>query len=276
MKKLLFWLAAAALPLAAVAQSSSSSLQGHLQYEVAQKIDLSQMRIVINGQQVKPGSPDFPTDIPDVRTFGLTLAYAGNYAKEEREGGTATRVMVDGGPGGRGAGVPQTTKINAPFQEVTYLNLAAHAYTTVLTVKDGDKSTSYRAEQPFKKPEGWKEAEQTKKIAGYLCHKATAPFKGETYTIWYTTELPLTYSPVKELTPEKGVVLALEAEKEQYKATKVDAKPVAEADVKPAAGAQTVTPEELADKRDRAKAEFRRKMMEEGPGQGPGQGPGRE
>lgn len=267
MKKLFFWLAGALVPSVAVAQAS----QGHLQYEVAQKIDLSQVRIVVNGQQIKPGSPDFPADIPDVRTFGLTLAFNGNYAREERENSAMRVVMTSGGPGEGaggpgGMGAPQTTRFTAPFQEATYLDFGRGTYATVLTVKEGDQSTSYRAEQSFKKPDGWQESNQTKKIAGYVCHKATAPFKGETYTIWYTTDLPFTYSPVKELMPGKGVVLALEGEKEQYKATKVDSKPVAEADVRPGDGARNVTPEELADKRDRARADFRQKMMEQEPG----------
>jgi len=256
MKKLVL-LIAALLPLGARAQSPT----GHIQYEVTQKVDHSQARIIINGQVVKPGSPDFPTDLPDVRTFGMTLAFAGNYAREERESGMM-RVVMESGPGGGAAGMPQATRVTPPFTEAVYVNLGERSYATTLTVKQENKTTTYRAEQPFKKPEGWKEMSQTKKIAGYTCRKATAPYKGETYTIWYTTDLPFTYSPVKDLMPEKGVVLAVEGQKEQYKASKVDSRPVAEADVRSAADAQQVTPEELKDKREKALADFRQKAFE--------------
>ena len=231
---------------------------GHLQYEVTRRIDPSQMRVVINGQVVKPGSPDFPTDIPETRTTGLTLAYAGSYAKETREGG-ALRTTTTGGP----TAAPQTTVVKHPFEEATYLDLTGRTVSTVLTVQADNATTAYGSSEPFAAPTGWTLLPQTKKIAGYLCHKATAPFKQETYTIWYTTDLPFTYSPVRGLMPEKGVVLQLESEKEQYQATKTDQKPVAEAEVRPTQMAQHVTLAELKDHREKAMADFRQRLMAE-------------
>lgn len=232
---------------------------GRIQYEVAQKTDHSRMSIIINGQMVKPGSPDFPTDLPDTRTFGMTLSFAGGYAKEEREN-NAVRIVSDG-PGG---GVSQMTKLDRPFEEVTYVKLADGTASTVVAVKKDGVSTLYRAELPVGHPAEWKDTDQTKKIAGYACHKATVPFKGETYTVWYTTDLPFTYSPVRELTPTKGVVLALEGTTEQYRASKVDAKAaVTAADVQPAAQAQVVTAAELKDLREKARADFRQRMVDE-------------
>jgi hypothetical protein len=244
-------------PAAATAQTS-----GRISYEATQRVDLSQVRVMINGQQVKPGSPDFPTDIPESRSFGMTLAFAGTAAREERENSGATIRTVEGGPGGDG--VPQTMNIPRPMQEATYLDLANRTSTTVLTVKKDDASTTYRADAPIAAPTGWTLTSQTKKIAGYTCRKATVPYKKETYTVWFTTDLPFAYSPVRELTPEKGVVLALESEQEQYRAAKVDLKAVPAAEVQPLATAQKVTAAELKDVREKAMADFRQKLMDGG------------
>jgi GLPGLI family protein len=156
---------------------------------------------------------------------------------------------------------PQITNIARPFEEAIYLDLANRATTTVLTVKKEDAPTIYRADAPVAAPTGWNISSQTKKIAGYTCRKATVPYKKETYTVWFTTDLPFTYSPVRDLTPEKGVVLALESEQEQFRAAKVDLKPVPDAEVKPVATAQKVTPAELKDLREKALADFRQKMV---------------
>ena len=243
-----------------LAQSPSS---GHIRYEATQRTDMSKVRIVVNGQVIKPGSPDFPTDIPESRSFGLTLSFAGNYAREERENAGPVIRMMEREAGGAG-GAPQNMSISRPFEEATYLNLVGRAATAVLTVKDAaGAATTYRSDAPIAAPVGWTLTSQTKKIAGYLCRKATVSYKKENYTVWFTTDLPFTYSPVRELTPERGVVLALESEQEQFQAAKIDFKPVAEAEVRPATGAQPLTLAELQDRREKALADFRQRLMED-------------
>lgn len=247
---------------------------GRISYEGTRRIDQSRMRIVVNGQEVRPGSPDFPADIPDVRSFAQTLSFAGDYARETQEGGGGMmmRTTVDGpgGPGGPGGGrAPQTTRLGRPFEESIYLNLKDRSATTVLAIKKDDKTTEYRADAPIGKAEGWQLTDQTKKIAGYTCRKATVPFRKETYTVWLTTELPFTYSPIRELTPDQGVVLAVEGSTEQFRATKIDLRAaVTEAEVRPAAQVQTVTAAELKDLRNKAIADFRQRMLDNfgGPG----------
>lgn len=264
MKKLL--LLASALLLLHLRPALAQSASGRITYEGMTKIDPSSMRIVINGQEIKPGSPEFPTDIPDTRSFELKFSYAGNFGKEERDGGGAVMVRREIGPGGPGAGGGgpiQTTRVTPPFEEQTFVDLAGQKIITVLTIKNGETAKTYRAEVPFKRVEGWTETGQTRKISGFTCKKATVPYKGETYTVYYTTDLPLTYSPLRELTPEKGVVLQLESSREAYKATKVSASAVAEKDVQPAATAETVSAERLADLRQKALADFRQKMFSE-------------
>ncbi|MVO08888.1 GLPGLI family protein [Flavobacterium sp. TP390] len=66
-----------------------------------------------------------------------------------------------------------------------------------------------------KKPTiSWKFDNETKKIGKYVCHKATATFRGRDYTVWYTTEIPIPYGPWK-LNGLPGLVL--EAYDSEYK-----------------------------------------------------------
>lgn len=266
MKKLLL-LASASL-LLHVHPTLAQLASGRITYEGMTKIDPSAMRIVINGQEVKPGSPEFPADIPDTRSFELKFSYAGNFGKEERDGGGAVMVRREIGPGGPGAGGGgpiQTTRLTPPIEEQVFVDLAGQKTITVLTVKNGPENSgkTYRAEAPFKRVEGWTETGQMRKISGFTCRKATVPYRGETYTVYYTTDLPLTYSPLRELTPEKGVVLHLESSRESYKATKVSASAVAEKDVQPSPNAEAVSAEKLDDLRQKALADFRQKMFSE-------------
>lgn len=247
--------------LPALAQTAS----GRITYEGMAKIEPGARRIVINGEEVKPGSPEYPTDLPDTRSFELKFSYAGNFGKEERDNGGAVMVRREIGPGGPGAGdggPVQTTRVTPPFEEQVFVDLTSQKTVTLLTVKNGETSKTYRAEVPVKRAAGWVETGQTRKISGFTCKKATVPFRGETYTVYYTTDLPLTYSPLRELTPERGVVLQIESGREAFKATKVSASAVASTDVQPAANAETVSADQLADLRQKALADFRQRMVD--------------
>jgi GLPGLI family protein len=230
---------------------------GQISYEVVRKVDPSTMRIVINGEQVKPGDPNFPGDIPDTRTFGQKVLYTDIYAKENRdEQNAVVRTFVGGG-----GGAPQTTSMGRPFNETVFVDLTNQKTVTLLTVGKDKEARTYRAETPITRVTDWHLTDQTKKIAGYTCRKATVPFRKETYTVWFTTDLPITYSPIRELTPEKGVVLLIESSREQFRATKVSTSAIDAKDVQPAATAQPVTPEQLADLRQKAVADFQQQLM---------------
>lgn len=43
----------------------------------------------------------------------------------------------------------------------------------------------------------WKIEKETKKIGSFNCKKATANFRGRSYIVWFTTEIPLPYGPWK-------------------------------------------------------------------------------
>ncbi|MBC7893097.1 MAG: GLPGLI family protein, partial [Sphingobacteriaceae bacterium] len=147
MKNLLLTLGAA-LVLSPSVWAQTPLVSGRIVYEAMQKIDPSQMRIVINGQEVRPGGPDAPPDLPDTRSFEMTLRFANGHAKEEREGGGANMVMrrMQGpGPGGSdgpgpGGPPPTTRNLGRPFEESTFLDLAGRKYVEVVSIpKDLEK-----------------------------------------------------------------------------------------------------------------------------------------
>ncbi|EZH74214.1 hypothetical protein ATO12_15215 [Aquimarina atlantica] len=43
----------------------------------------------------------------------------------------------------------------------------------------------------------WKLHDEFKKVGMYQCQKATTPFRGREYTVWFTTEVPISYGPWK-------------------------------------------------------------------------------
>ena len=262
-QSLLLALVGLAGSLSALAQAPS----GHISYEVMQRVDLSQVRMVINGQEVRPGAP-LPNggtvpDVPETRSYGQEFIFSGNYAREKRDdAGGMNFIRRTEGPEGSSETRPAAPRnLGRPFEQQRYLDLANGQSVEVMTIKKDSVTSVYRADSPIQRAAGWQEVDKTKKLAGYTCHKATCPFKGETLTVWYTTDLPMTYSPMAALTPPKGVVLQIEGENASYKATKVDLKPVAESEVKPPANAVVVTKEQMDELRRKAMADFRQKMM---------------
>ena len=239
----------------AIAQTAATGWSGQITYEGVRKIDPSTMRIVINGEQVKLGDPNFPTDIPDSRMFGQKVVVSGAYAKESRDDQNAViRVREGNGP-------PQTRNLPRPFTEQIFVDLQGQKVLTLLTVGNDADAKTYQAEAPIKRVSGWQLTDQTRKIAGYTCRKATVPYNKETYTVWITTELPITYSPIHELTPETGAVLLIEGSREQFKATKINPTAPDAASVKPNAPAQTVTPAQLAELRQKAITDFQQQLQ---------------
>ncbi|WP_439557355.1 GLPGLI family protein [Dyadobacter sp.] len=237
-----------------------AQFSGQINYEIVRKIDPTQLRMVINGEPVKPGDPNFPTDLPDSRTSGQKSFISGNYVKEvsDDQNTMVSRVFPNGGP-------PRTTNLGRPFDEYKLVDLEARKIVTFLTMK-GPEPKSYQSESPIERAPGWQLTGETKKIAGYPCKKAVVKLKNEPYSVWFTEALPVTYSPVHELTPEKGVVLLIEGTREQFRAVKVQPGNVSDKDVAPLPGAQPVTKEELKDIREKALADFRQQKMMPGDG----------
>jgi hypothetical protein len=226
------------------------------------RIDPSQIKIVINGNTVKPGSPDAPP-IPDVRTFSQKLIFSGNFAREIQEAPAMMIRRLEGTPGEMPNG--PTQRIAAPFTESRYLDLTQKKVIRVLEVKKDSVNSIYLAEDPFPMTNNWKETNKTRKVAGYTCQKATCHWKGEEYTIWYTTELPFTYSPITALMPAQGVVLLVESNNQSFKASGVAFSNIPETEVKPTLNAHKVSGQELDKLRDKAMADFHQRTFSNGP-----------
>ncbi len=243
------------------AGQANAQFSGQISYEVIRKIDPSSLKMVINGEPVRPGDPNFPTDIPDSRTYGQKAIFSGNYVKEvlDNQNIMVLRVSQDGGP-------PKTANLGRPFDEYNYVDQAGQRSITSLTIGKGPEAKTYQSESPVQRIPGWQISGQTKKIAGYQCKKAIVNFKNEPYAVWFTEDLAATYSPVHELTPEKGVVLLIEGSREQFKASKVQPGAVNARDAEPLQGAQQVSKEELADIREEVMADFRQQRMMPGDG----------
>ncbi len=292
--------------LLATSVYAQTPVSGKITYEGMRRMDPSQMRMVINGQEVRPGSPgapDAPEGMPDVISFTQKLVFSGTMAKEERDRPQNMMMRRTMGDGNGRAGQPRDARMVPPLEQTTYLDLANRQSIEVMSFKKDSVTQVYRTERTLPKAEGWQLSDKTKKIAGYVCHKATVmrqasrrtrnganmggsadpnnPNAGQanqgqpsqspsnpgpdvTYTIWYTTDLPFTYSPVANLTPEKGVVLQIESDNESFKATGVLMEAVAEAAVQPPKDAKSVSHDEMNQLRRKTMADFRQRMMSSG------------
>jgi len=281
--------AAGGLLLAQAASAQEAISSGEIRYEVTRRVDMSQVRVNINGQEVRPGGtmPNGQTlDIPQTTTFGQSLSFANGMAVEKSDmaGGMRTMRMGGGGDGVRGDGVRgdggqarngqgagnqrrfDRQNMRRPFENEAFVDMNAQNRITILAIKKDSVTTDYyRSDSPIVRDSTWKTDDKTRKIAGYKCQKATANLKNTPYIIWYTTELPFTYSPVASLTPDKGVVLQIESDQEAYKATKIEAKPIDEATLRPNPKAQLVSKKAMEEIRRKAMASFRQRMMAENP-----------
>lgn len=88
----------------------------------------------------------------------------------------------------------------------------------------------------------FKEAEgaETRKVLDYTCKKLMLKTKEGSYTLWYTTELPLKTGTALSTFTNKGVVLALESKRINFEATSIEFVPVSEKEVTPPSDLQIV------------------------------------
>lgn len=275
--------------LAANAQAQQKT-SGIIEYEVTSRMDLSQARIVMmgpGGQVTQATGADMPADIPDLITNKQTLTFSSSKGKLEIEGGgpqimsmrampgsgatmrtdvagsssgNATFSSGPGGPGGPGGPVGP---LRPPLSNTTYIDLANKKYLTVTTEKkDSVTSKSWYAEEDYKKPAEIKTSNKTKTIAGFKCQRATVKIGDENFVFWYTTEIPLLFSPVNGVLPTEGVVLSIESSKRSYVAKKIEFKPIEDTEVSLPANAQKITEEELKAKRRQIMEKFHNERLE--------------
>ncbi len=113
--------------------------------------------------------------------------------------------------------------------------------------KDSAVTGVWYSEEAYKPAAEIRTSGKTKTIAGFRCQRATANMGEESFVIWYTTEIPMLFSPVNGVWPPQGVILALESSKRSYTAKKVELKTITDAPVLPAT-AEKLTAAQLKDK----------------------------
>lgn len=262
MKTIVLLAAGLTFSAAALAQQPS----GVIEYEVNSKLEAGQFRMVMRGADGSVTTSNTPPpDMPNLITTTQTFTFAGGLGRLEMEnGGNMIRRMTLGAPGGGGeaaiaatavaAGGPgpqmsdRSSSLRLPVSNATYIDLINKRFLSVLTErKDSAVTGVWYSEEPYKPAAEIKMSGKTKTIAGYRCHRATANVGEESFVIWYTTDIPMLFSPVNGVWPPEGVVLALESSKRSYTAKKVELKPVADAPQLPG-DAQKLTAQELKDK----------------------------
>jgi GLPGLI family protein len=266
------------LAAAAGAQAQTQTTSGIIEYNVTSRIDVSEMRVVRieNGVRTSGTAASMPEgmDLPDVITTKQVITFTSAKAKVETEGGpmgsggpmmftSAVRATEAGGapPVTRSFTAPQS--LRSPLSNSTYIDLERKKYLTVVKEnKDSVVTNVWFAEEDYKPSATLKASSKTKVIAGYACHRATAKMGDESFVIWYTTDLPFTFSPVNGILPEKGVILSIESSRRSYVAQKVELKPVTDTDVSLPSDAQKVSSEELKAKRRQIMERFHNEQLE--------------
>ncbi|WP_143309348.1 GLPGLI family protein [Chitinophaga vietnamensis] len=245
-----FLLAAALLP---AAQPLMAQRAGVIAYEVTAKTDPERMRFFQRG-----GDGGEAPEMPDVITFNQTFTFSNNNGKlttqrPEMPGFTRTRPGADTSNIRRGGAF-------AGRNNTQYIDLEHKKYLLVFSTFGDDKKTYYTEEDfiitPDKNP-----SSKTKKIAGYTCKKATVQLKDDTYTVWYTTDLPFSFSPINGLLPDSNaVVLAAEGSKRGFTAKSVNLQAVNDTELTLPADAQKISPEEMRNIRRQEMEKFRQRQ----------------
>ncbi len=271
-----------ALLLASFSSATAQKTSGVIEYEMTARMDMANAKIVImnpGGARVEASPDNLPAgmpSLPDLITTKQTLIFSGGKGKLETEGGGGGFVMtahkIGEGNAGFQSTVPvsdvaaagtQTQSLRSSVSNTTYIDLERRKFLSVLKdTKDSTGKSIWFAEEDFREPAAIKSSEKTKTIAGYTCHKATVKLGDESFVVWYTTDIPLTFSPINGVLPDKGVVLSIESSKRSYVAKKIELKPVPEEEVSLPATAQKITSEELKEKRRLIMQRFQNEQLE--------------
>lgn len=242
---------------------------GTIEYEVTAKTDPERMR------GFQRGGDDAPA-MPDVITFKQTFTFSNNLGKittERPDFGGGRRQRADGDTSRRQRPQGDTSNRRRPGMgggmgmgprgnNAQYVDLANKKYEQVFSTFGDDKKTYY-TEEDYIFTANTKSSDKTKKIAGYNCKKATIQLKDDTYTVWYTTELPFSFSPLNGLLPENNaVVLSAEGSSRSFVAKNVSLKAVTDADLAIPAGAEKVTQEQMREIRKQEMDKLRKRQQQ--------------
>lgn len=255
--------------LAAATGAIAQDTSGVIEYELTSRVEFGNMLTMrsVNGVVTSSSGGDAGgIDLPDVITTKQVFSFSNGKGKIEMEGGpggfgsmaSAPMITMSAVAAGSGAAMPVTPPPSAmktfsfapPITSAIYIDLDKKKFLNLLNEKkDSAVINTWYAEEGYNTSGTFKPSSKTKTIAGYKCKRATAKLGEEVFTVWYTEDLPIIFSPVNGVLPEKGVILSIESSKRSYVAKTVNLKPVAGADVSLPANAQKITSEELKEKR---------------------------
>jgi hypothetical protein len=213
------------MPVPTPADSTDGVL---IQYDITRKVDGQNIRVVV----VTEGSNG---------SEGAGISATGVDLTEPQM--PMPKMPDNGGPG-------MERIIVKPVKETFSMDFSQRTMTRAMTSEHDPEHKTYVNTVPLTTPTDWKADKKTKKVAGYDCKRATCTVDEEEFTVWYTTDLPGTFSPLsKVFPPSAGVVLALESDEQAFAATTVQ---TAVKVAKPAsvpADAIALTPDEMKAKR---------------------------
>jgi GLPGLI family protein len=242
-------------------QMFAQTTSGAIKYAIVEKIDPSRMKISTitrgGGGEGDAPLPPMPTTIDDERV----LTFGGGFAKLSNR---KPRMMSMNFSGNGDGGMTKTEKkeeikMKMPFESRTFYNMNKTSKIQMLILKDEEKGTEegFFSETPATIVENVEYSDKTKDIAGFKCKKAIIKNKDEKVTVWYTTDIPYTFSPIEKYTLKEGFVLEIVSDDASYKALSFDSAPVKSEELIMPGGAKKVTQEELDTKRKEAMAKFR-------------------
>jgi GLPGLI family protein len=246
--------------------AQKNTFNGILEYEVTIRIDV---------ENIRASNPDAAANIPDVFNYTEKMSVNGDFGKLERIINFPMRT-------GNQQQNQQAQNMMRRFIPETYWNFAENKVYTVSSLpKDSVNVDKFMIEKSVTFTTDIKEDKKTKKILGYNCKKATLKTKDDTFTIWYTTEMGFTYSPMSQsnstmmrfgnrggganasrppmpiIVIEKGVILAIEGTDIGFEAKKITTETINPETLKIPTDAKKVTEEELREMMQKRRNNFR-------------------
>src|SRR5690625_3668705 len=126
--------------------------------------------------------------------------------------------------------------------------------TLLHTFRKRNNDTTFYVSRPFEEAKLLTLTGKTKDLLGYECQEATVSFGNHKTTIWFTRDIPLSFSPVNRFfLPDGGVILELQNPRVHYLATKVQLKDIDDKAVTLPEPAQQLSREKLTKRRPRGR-----------------------
>lgn len=213
-----------------------------------QEINTRSMRMGAEGQQQASRPGGF--NIPDKITNKMEIIYNVNGAKLQK-----SEVEEDVSQAGNAEG-RQVMRFGGNADREVFFNFAGKKVTESFEMNGEqlllEKALGSNSSDVLK-------TDETKKIAGFDCKKIIVKDKaGAETTVWYTTDLPFSASPVPALWTE-GVVLGVENQRMKYYASSIEYTKIKDSELALPKKAKMITEEEYNVKQ----SEFRKKMQEQ-------------